>query len=107
VLDKFLLFGLAANDAWNDDKKTDEGDARKCYHQVKVQLFMTDSHPVDDLGCLFRIQIHKSHIFNVEFRSHSIPCVVQVQAFKITDTYEGFNSYWKSEYEVLSFFISS
>ena len=29
---KFLLFGLAANDAWNDDKKTDEGDARKCYH---------------------------------------------------------------------------
>ena len=66
---------------------------------------MTDSHPVDDLGCLFRIQIHKSHIFNVEFRSHSIPCVVQVQAFKITDAYEGFNSYWKSEYEVLSFFI--
>ena len=31
VLDKFLLFGLAANDAWNDDKKTDEGDAPQCY----------------------------------------------------------------------------
>ena len=30
-LDKFLLFGLAANDAWNDDKKTDEGDAPQCY----------------------------------------------------------------------------
>ena len=31
-LKTFLLFGLAANDAWNDDKKTDEGDACKCYH---------------------------------------------------------------------------
>ena len=31
-LKTFLLFGLAANDTWNDDKKTDEGDARKCYH---------------------------------------------------------------------------
>ena len=31
VLDKFLLFGLAANDAWNDDKKTDEGHAPQCY----------------------------------------------------------------------------
>ena len=30
-LKTFLLFGLAANDAWNDDKKTNEGDAPQCY----------------------------------------------------------------------------
>ena len=30
-LKTFLLFGLAANDAWNDDKKTDEGYACQSY----------------------------------------------------------------------------
>ena len=62
---------------------------------------MTDFHPIDDLGCLFRIHNHKSHIFNVDFRLYSIPCVVQVQAFNITDVYEGGDSYWKS----FNFFI--
>ena len=58
---------------------------------------MTDSHPVNNLGCLFRVHIHKSHIFNADFGSYSIPSVVQVQAFKITDADVGVNSYWKSE----------
>ena len=30
-LKTFLLFGLAANDTWNDDKKTNERDAPQCY----------------------------------------------------------------------------